>query len=92
MKKLIAAMATLALLVGCTMSGVATMAKYEAVKDGMTVAEVNAVMGFDGKESSRSGSGENEYITISWANPSGSSMIATFKGGKLVSRLQVGLK
>jgi hypothetical protein len=92
MKRIITAVAAIALLAGCTISGVATMAKYQAVKDGMTVSEVNAVMGFDGKEVSRSGTGENEFITITWANSSGANMTATFKAGKLMSRAQFGLQ
>lgn len=68
------------------------MAKYEQVKSGMSVAEVEAVLG-KGEELSRIEM-PNVPTTVSyiWKNPTGTNMTAVFQGDKLQSKAQFGLK
>jgi ABC-type cobalt transport system substrate-binding protein len=68
------------------------MAKYEQVKQGMTYAEVETIMGSKGEEVSRSKSGEFEAVMYTWKNATGSNMIAMFQNGKLTTKAQYGLK
>lgn len=79
-------------LVACTITPIVTMARYNQVSNGMTYQEVVDAMGKEGKEVARSGSGDNEIVTYSWVNSDGTNMTATFQGGKMVSKVQIGLK
>lgn len=85
---------TIALVASCaapTSPASVTLAKYDQLTTGMTYEAATAILG-PGTEVSRSGSGDSEAIMYSWKNPDGSNMVATFQGGKLVSKAQFGLK
>lgn len=85
-----------ALAVSCaapvSVAGLATMAKYNQVEVGMTYAAVVGIMGAEGSESSRYGTGENETIFYIWRGAGISNMSAAFTGGRLTNKAQLGLK
>lgn len=70
-----------------------TLAQYEQVAQGMTLEEVEAVLG-KGEESSRVAlEGIGETVNYTWyGEPFGSNMVLTFQDGKLTSKVQFGLE
>lgn len=74
--------------------GNVTMANYDRVKPGMTVAQVNAVFGAEGTEQASSQLMGVKHATYAWkAGPlPGAAAIGMFQNGHLVSKSQVGLK
>ncbi len=69
-----------------------TLAHYERLKNGLTLAQCNVLIGMPGQELSRAGAGEYEVVTVSWVNRSGSNLTATFQGGRLMAKAQLGLQ
>lgn len=70
-----------------------TLAEYDAVKVGMSLAEVERVIGARGVEQSRNEIAGVETVLVEWRNGDGlSAMNAIFQGGELVQKSQVGLK
>jgi len=76
-----------------------TKAKYDAVQEGMSYAEVVRIIGFSGVEQSSSkidgAPGVMPSISTkmySWQNPFGSNMNAIFQNDRLVSKAQFGLE
>lgn len=76
-----------------------TMAAYQTVQPGMTVDQVNRIVGFPGRESSTwampgvPGVMEpTTYTSYSWSNFNGSVMTAVFGNGALQSKTQAGLR
>lgn len=72
-----------------------TLEKFNAISAGMSYKEVVDVIGFEGDLNSQvdlqmGDAYKTEIYT--WANPTGSNMNATFQGGVVVSKAQVGLK
>lgn len=64
-----------------------TMSEYKQVKHGMSLKQVNKIVGFKGDELSRYGS----YAAYSWQNEDGSNMMVSFHGNREYSKAQAGL-
>jgi len=78
---------------------VLTMAKYDAIKTGMSYIDVVAIIGFGGEELSRNkingvpGVMESvETIMYQWVNSGGSNMNAIFQNNRLFQKAQFGLR
>lgn len=72
-----------------------TLEKFNAISSGMSYEEVVKIIGFDGDLNSQVDLGMGDAFKTeiyTWANPTGSNMNATFQGGVVVSKAQVGLK
>jgi hypothetical protein len=69
-----------------------TRAKYESIQEGMSYAEVCAIIGEPGEELSRSDIAGYATVMYSWKNSNGSNMNAMFQNGKLVNKAQFGLR
>ncbi len=69
-----------------------TAQHYHLLRNGYSIAQCNTLVGVEGTEVSRTGDGQYELIMISWSNSNGSSMNATFQGGKMISKAQLGLR
>jgi hypothetical protein len=65
-----------------------TLAKFTALRTGMTYAEATSVMGISGTEVIRT----EHDISYLWRNPDGTNVNATFQDGKLTRKAQFGLK
>ena len=70
----------------------ATRSKYDRVGDGMSYAEVVAIIGEQGEELSRSDAGGLTTVMYAWGNANGSNMTAMFQGDRLVNKAQFGLE
>jgi hypothetical protein len=75
------------------------MAKYDAIKTGMSYIDVVAIIGFGGEELSRNkingvpGVMESvETIMYQWVNSGGSNMNAIFQNNRLFQKAQFGLR
>jgi len=71
-----------------------TKEEFDKIQTGMTYEEVIKIVGFEGELNSQVdiGAGEQYKTEIyTWANPGGSNMNATFQGGKVISKAQIGL-
>jgi len=71
---------------------IVTLTQYERIREGMTYAEVTAVIGTAGQELSRSDLAGYTTVMYSWTNSNGSNMNAMFQNGKLVNKAQFGLR
>lgn len=72
-------------------AGLVTWSKYEQIRPGMTYAEVVEILGKDGVEQGRTGTGSIS-IHYTWGNTNGTGMAAHFNDGKLSTKSQFGLK
>lgn len=75
------------------MQPIATKAEYDAIRDGMSYAEVAEIIGTAGEETA-SGGAEAGFDTkmYSWQNPDGSNMNAMFQNDRMIQKAQFGLK
>lgn len=72
--------------------GMATLAKYNKIKNGVSYAQVKKIMGSSGTELSRAGSGQYETVMYMWKAADGvSNMNVTFQGNKVLAKAQFGL-
>jgi len=78
------------LIKGSGGSGI-TLARYNQVQAGMSIAKVETIVG-EGLEMNRSGADGLLTIRYLWQNADSSSMSATFQGNKLVTKAQANLK
>lgn len=71
-----------------------TLADYQAIEIGMSYDQVCKILGGPGVELSRAGSGKNETFSVTWSSPSvlGANISIMFKGGKVESKVQLGLQ
>ena len=69
-----------------------TLAKFEQVKNGMSISQVQKIMGSDGKVSVESGSGHEAMKMITWEASFGANCVISFQGGAVSAKAQVGLK
>jgi hypothetical protein len=65
---------------------------HQLLRNGMSIAQCETLIGKAGQEQSRAGDGPNEFVTMAWINPGGSNLVATFQGGRLISKTQIGLR
>lgn len=72
--------------------GNVTMAKYDQIREGMTLSEVEQVMGQGGEELSRVNVAGYDNVIYAWSNPSGANMNVTFQNGKVYAKAQFGLR
>jgi len=86
------------LILGCGSNPI-TMEKYDKVEVGMSVSDVNTLVGVNGIERSTTTksavpgvSAATTYHVYSWANSDGSTMTVVFQDGKVMSKIQLGLK
>jgi hypothetical protein len=68
------------------------MMHYQLLRNGMSIAQCETLIGKAGQEQSRAGDGPNEFVPMAWINPGGSNLVATFQGGRLISKTQIGLR
>lgn len=71
-----------------------SLAKYNKVKTGMSIWQIERDIGCPGKELSRNQIGDLTTIMVGWDGEGsiGANMNATFQHDKLVSKAQFGLK
>lgn len=68
-----------------------TMSEYQRVQPGMSVDEVNRIIGINGIETARSEAGGFAVVIYVWKNSNGSNMMASFSQGKLTTKAQSNL-
>ena len=66
--------------------------KYEQIKNGMTKAEVEKILGGPGEEMSSSSSGGYSFAMYQWKGESFSAITVMFSNGKVSTKSQYGLK
>ena len=72
----------------------ATMQEFNRLQTGMTISDVNRIIGCPGTELSRAEFGDSSTVRFMWEG-SGSwlgNMNATFQDGRLMAKAQMGLK
>lgn len=69
-----------------------TMAKYLQLKNGMTIEQVESIVGRPGEELSSNEIGGIKTIMFMWQNPGGANMNAMFQDGRMIQKSQFGLK
>ncbi|MDH3494831.1 MAG: DUF3862 domain-containing protein [Acidobacteriota bacterium] len=69
-----------------------TMAKYEKIENGMSVSEVEEIIGSKGEETSSSSIGNSSYKSYRWKGDKFSFISVRFKDDKVNSKSQYGLK
>ena len=83
--------AAIVLVSGCGPQKV-TKAEYDAVREGMSYAEVAKIIGNPGEETVSNSLGGIKTEMYSWVNSDGSNMNAMFQDGELVTKAQFGLR
>lgn len=77
-------------------AGQMTLAKFTEIKNGMSYAQVTAIMGGEGAMSSEVGSPGDPYYTVAYTYTGigylGANAILMFQGGKLNTKSQMGCK
>ncbi|MEZ5307395.1 MAG: DUF3862 domain-containing protein [Pyrinomonadaceae bacterium] len=68
------------------------MEKYEKIKNGMSLKDVQAAIGSDGEETSSSSIGNSTYETRKWSGANYSYIMVSFRDDKVSSKSQYGLK
>jgi len=66
--------------------------KYNQIKNGMTLDEVQEIIGSDGSETSSGGEGKYRYATYKWDGGNYSFIMVSFTGDKVTFKVQNGLK
>ncbi len=69
-----------------------TLAKYNQIKNGMSLDEVQEIIGSDGKEVSSSEIGRYKTVTQKWDGDNYAYIICTFQNDKLMFKSQGGIK
>lgn len=69
-----------------------TLAKYNQIKNGMSLEEVQEIIGSDGSEVSSSEIGKYKTVTQKWDGESYAYIICTFQNDKLMFKSQGGIK
>ena len=69
-----------------------TLAKFAQLKDDMPISEVERILGGPGEEVSSSKGGGITFTVYKWSEENFTSVIITFRQGKLMTKTQVGLK
>ncbi len=70
---------------------VITLEKFNLVEKGMTLAQVEKILGMSGSVIAESVSNTTVGKVYSWKNPQGSNAIIEFKDGRVVAKAQAGL-
>lgn len=65
---------------------VATLAEYDALKSGMTIAQVQSAIGDPGRETAAEEADRHHKHVYTWTNADGSVLEATFENGQLVAK------
>jgi hypothetical protein len=73
-------------------SGGLTLAKYNQIKDGMSLKEVNDLLGKEGQESSSSKVGSTKIATYKWQGEGYEYIFCNFTNDKLTFKSQANLK
>jgi|GEM_PF-5204107 len=69
-----------------------TLAEFEQVETGMTLEQVEGVLG-EGEEVSRIAvAGAPETVIYAWKNPTGSNATISIQNGVVITKAQTGLK
>jgi hypothetical protein len=68
-----------------------TLTEFEQINQGMTIEEVESIIGVPGKLIANSSVGEVTGQVYSWKNAKGSNAIIEFRNGKVVAKAQAGL-
>ena len=68
------------------------MAKYEAIRDGMSYEDVVKIIGRKGEESARTSMSGQTSVIYTWKTWTGSNVIVQFLNGSVVTKAQAGLK
>ena len=69
-----------------------TAAAFASIREGMTYAEVQCLIGAPGVELSRSSIAGHTTVMYSWSNADGSNMNVMLQNGGLVTKAQFGLR
>lgn len=69
-----------------------TMAKYNQIKNGMSLDDVQGIIGSDGKEVSSSEIGKYKTVTQKWDGDNYAYIICTFQNDKMMFKSQGGIK
>jgi curli biogenesis system outer membrane secretion channel CsgG len=78
--------------VASTSPGGVSRATYNRIRPGMTIEQVNALIGFDGDEvGSFSNKAQGKIVTMDWVEGAGKSIKATFANGKLTTKVPAGI-
>ena len=70
---------------------VITLEKFNRIRKGMTIEQVEKVFGASGKVIAENNSSNSIGQVYSWKNPQGSNAIIEFKDGQVVAKAQAGL-
>jgi len=73
-------------------STIMTLAKFNQIQNGMTITQVQKLIGNEGKLLGSSSSGNITGKVFWWQNPEGSNALVEFKNDQVVSKSQAGLK
>lgn len=73
-------------------SGGLTLEKYNQIKDGMSLKEVNDLLGKDGQETSSSNVGKTKIATYKWQGDGYEYIFCNFTNDKLTFKSQANLK
>ena len=73
-------------------SGGLTLEKYNQIKDGMSLKEVNDLLGKDGQETSSSKVGSTKIATYKWQGDGYEYIFCNFTNDKLTFKSQANLK
>lgn len=87
-------------IIGSSLNGMSSkdnvsLEEFDVLYTGMSYEQAVETIGFEGSLNSQVdiGAGQEYKMEIyTWPNPNGSNMNATFQGGKLISKSQIGLK
>lgn len=85
---------TMLLLVGCSggnENNKVTLEKYNQIETGMTLEEVEAILG-EGTENASTEAGDVNIKSYQWINSDGSNIQIMFQDGKVNTKAQAGLK
>jgi hypothetical protein len=69
-----------------------TLAKFNQIQNGMTIQQIQELIGSEGKLLGSTNAGNISGKVYSWQNPQGSNAIVEFKNDQVVSKSQAGLK
>lgn len=75
-----------------TGDGSLTLAKYNQISNGMSYREVVGILGSEGVEQMRSGTGKYEVVSYKWEGDNYKFVTVIFMGDKVNSKVQYGLK